>query len=243
MNPDSRQIIHIGVNFVISPLPSIDPSSRLQFQQALIEAGIDYSKVEFKDKAIVVVRETPTRLEIKVAATKTPNVGQLLILAPHPKRALISFVQEAEAVVQAFDTTWPADNRRVLSSDTTLRELYETSERHAFREIWERLLGQSTDKLAALGRSVSGGGLRFVMPPEQGQPEPFQIEVKVESYLRNARKIYVETQFRWPQPLPPGSPPDPRSRLEQVNDYVRSNVINFLTGTGQQKEDTGEKRT
>lgn len=244
MNPDSRQIIHIGINFVISPLPSINPQSRLKLQQSLIESGLDYSKVEFNEKQIVVVRETPTRLEIKVAATDNPQVGQLLILAPHPKRPLISFVQEAVAVVQAFGATWPAGNRRILSIDTTLRELYETTERHAFQEIWEKLLRQSTDRLSPLGRSVSGGGLRFVMPAQQDQPEPTQIEVKVESYLRNARKVYVETQFKWPQPLPPGTPLEPQSRLEQINDYVRENVIPFITGeTGDDKPGTSLARS
>ncbi|MBS1252137.1 MAG: hypothetical protein MAG451_01173 [Anaerolineales bacterium] len=233
MNPDSRQIIHIGINLVISPLPAMDARSRLQFQQSLIESGIDYGKVEFKEKEMVVVREAPTRLEIKVAATNTPNVGQLLILAPHPKRALISFEQEAEAIVQAFNATWPADNRRIVSTDVTLRELYETTERHAFQEIWEKLLGQPIDRLSAFGRSVSGGGLRFVMPPQQGQGEPVQVEVKIESYLRNARKIYVETQLKWPQPLAPGAPLNPRERLEQANEYLQNNVLAFLAGDTQ----------
>lgn len=230
MNPDSRQIIHIGINFVTSPLPSIDPKSRLKFQQSLIEAGLDYGKVEFNEKQIVVVREDPTRLEIKVAATNNPNVGQLLVLAPHPKRPLISFVQEAEAVVQAFNATWPADNRRIVSTDVTLRELYETTERHAFQEIWTKLLGQPTNKLSPLGRPVSGGGLRFVMPPQQGEGEPVQIEIKIESYLRNARKVYVETQFKWPRALPPGAPLEPQRRLEQANEYVRNEVMAFLAG-------------
>jgi hypothetical protein len=230
MYPDSRQTIHMGVNFVMSPALTIDAHSNLNLQQSLVMHGIDFAKVEFKEREIIVIREAPTRLDIKVAAISPPVVGQLLIIAPHPKRDLELFAREAEAVVEALDSTWPEKNRQVMSSDATLRDLFETSSEHAFQEIWETRLHQSAEALAVLGRPVLGGGLRFVMPPQTEEQEPVQIEVKIESFLRDTKKIYVETQFTWRQPMPPGASLDPVSRLKQVNDYVEDKVISFIMG-------------
>jgi hypothetical protein len=107
--------------------------------------------------------------------------------------------------------------------------LYETSAEHAFQELWEMRLRQPPDSLAVLGRPVLGGGLRFVMPPQPDDPEPVQIEVKIESFLRDTKKIFVETQFAWPSPMSPGAP-FPVNRLEQVNKYIEESVISFITG-------------
>ncbi|MEW6232659.1 MAG: hypothetical protein AB1566_10155 [Chloroflexota bacterium] len=229
MYPESRVIIHMGINFVVSPVPTIDVQSSLKFQQSLVTRGIEFAKVEFKEREIAVVREAPTRLEIKVAAISPSPVGQLLIVAPDPRRVLTLFNKEAEAIVEAFESTWPAKKRQIISSDATLRDLYEASGEHAFQELWETRLRQSPGSLAVLGRPVLGGGLRFVMPPLPDEPEPVQIEVKIESFLRDTKKIYVETQFTWPQPMSPGAP-FPVNRLNQVNEYIEGKIIPLITG-------------
>lgn len=104
MYPESRVIIHMGINFVVSPVPTIDMQNNLKFQQSLVTRGIEFAKVEFKEREIAVVREAPTHLEIKVAAISPSPVAQLLIVAPHPRRVLALFNKEAEAVVEAFES-------------------------------------------------------------------------------------------------------------------------------------------
>lgn len=229
MNPESRMTIHMGINFVVSPMPTIDMERNLNFQESLVTQGIDFAKVELKEREIRVVREAPTVLQIKVAALGPPT-GQLVILAPQPLRALSLFAKEAEAVAGAFNSTWPEKRRQIISCDATLRDLYEASGEHAFQELWETRLGQPRESLGVLGRPVLGGGLRFVMPPRADDPEPVQIEVKIESFLRDTKKIYVETQFTWPAPRLPGTPFDPESRLKQVDAYVENEVVSFITG-------------
>jgi hypothetical protein len=163
-----------------------------------------------------------------------PQLGQLLVVAPKPQRSLSSFVQEVEAAVDAFRKTWPAQSRQVVGCDVTVRKLIEATRAHAFQELWEDLLGQSAQSLSVFGRPVLGGGLRFVMPPvaQDGQ-EPKQIEVKVESYLRATNKLFVETQFAWPQPAPPGVPFEPGKRLFAVNEFIDDHVLGFLSGGGE----------
>lgn len=230
MYPESRVTIHMGINFVLSPMPTINPQTNLSFQQSLMTEGIDFSKVELEEGAITVLREAPTLLQVKVATLPPPSVGQLLILGPRSGWYLEPFVREAEAVVSAFNSTWPQKNRQTISCDVTFRDLFASSGEHAFKELWETRLHQSAESLSVLGRPVLGGGLRFVMPPRPEETEPLQIEVKIESFLKDTSKIYVETQFTWPAPRAPGVPLDPTSRLKQVDEYVEDEVISFIKG-------------
>jgi hypothetical protein len=236
MQPDSRQTIHMGINFIVSPIPAIDKTSKRKFDEALEAQGIDFSEIKLNEQEIIVIREKPSRLEIKIATIGPPAIGQLLIVAPNPlsKDSFTDlFAKEAEAVVRAFETAWPTQNRQIIHRDVTFRDLYETSVQHAFAELWETVLGQSSEKLSRLGRPVLGGGLRFVMPPISLETEPVQIEVKIESFLRDTKKIFIETQFTWPQPMTPGTPMDPEDRLNRVDEYIENNVFAFISGDAQ----------
>lgn len=228
MKPQSRHIIHTGINFVMSPPPIIDlRSSYLDFQKNLIACGVEFTTSVCREGRIELVRQVPGPLQITVIAS-APQVGQLVVVAPHPKRPLDLFVKEAIAIVEAFNATWPVQLRQVISCDATIRSLYETTSEHAFKELWETRLCQPLDSLATFGRPILGGGLRFVMPPQPTDLEPVQIEVKIESFLEDVKKIFVETQFVWPQPAAPGAPLDPEKRLLQVNEYIENQVLAFI---------------
>lgn len=229
MKPHSRYIIHLGINFITIPAPIVMHRSSLLFQQAIISSGLDFVRAENPKNRIILTREAPSPLQISVSMLE-PQVGQVLLVAPHPKGSLDLFIQETEAALGAFETVWPAPNRQVIKSDGTIRELYETTSRHAFQELWEKRLGQPSQSLAAFGRPIRGGGLRFVMDPSPNEDEPVQIEVKIESFLSDTTKIFVETQFTWPKPTPPGAPFTARERLSQMNSYIENQVYAFLLG-------------
>lgn len=230
MRPDSRQIIHMGINYVILPIPIIDQEHFLKFQDSLISKGIDFTHAACEKNEIRAWRNPPLPLQISaIAQTARPQpLGQILIVAPTPNRPLDNFASETEAVLEAFDQTWVPQNRQIISCDVTIRCLYQSTSEHAFKELWEDRLLQSSASLASLERNVLGGGLRFVMPPQPRDPQPTQVEVKIESYLRDTKKIFVETQFAWPQPKPPGSDFDPRIRLDQANNYILNQVHAFM---------------
>ena len=233
MKPESSQLIHVGISYVTAPLITIDKHTYLGFQQAIHSCGIEFDQAAHQENRIIVTRQSPTPLQLTVNVLP-PQLGQLLVVAPQPQRTLNSFVQEAEAVIEAFTETWPAQNRQIVGCDVTIRKLYEATKPHAFEELWEDLLGQSAQSLTAFGRPVLGGGLRFVMPPvAQDGDEPRQIEVKIESYLRATNKLFVEVQFAWPQPAPPGKPFGVKERLLAVSAYIESEVLDFATGGSQ----------
>ena len=227
MLPDSRQLIHMGINFVVAPTPSITTQTSLRFQQSLLERGIEFANVTFKEREIAIERQVPTFLQIRVLATQPPQIGQLVIIAPQPGSDLELFIKEAETIIQAFHATW-ATKRQIVASDVALRDLYESSTEHAFQELWERLLGQPKEALSTLGWSIHGGGLRFVVPPNPDDLEPVEIELRIESFMQDTKKIWVETIFKWLQPMPPDTPLDAKSRLNRVDKYIEENVIPFV---------------
>lgn len=230
MRPQSRQIIHMGINYITLPVPEIDRRQSLRFQESLIEAGIDLTTFKFEENQILVQREPPFPREIRVGAlvSQPQPLGQILVVASGPNQLVENFASDVEAILRAFEQTWSSRSRQVLSCDATLRCLYSSTSEHAFQELWEKRLNQPSELLSKLERKVLGGGLRFVMPTQPDDPESTQVELKVESFLRDAKKIFVEAQFFWRDPQPPGTPFNPTERLNQVNDYILNQVHAFL---------------
>jgi hypothetical protein len=226
MNLQSRETIYAGTNFIVAPMqPALDRQSCLRFQELLDGAGISVANVRYSDRELIVVRETPFPLEIKVGIVG-PQIGQIIIVTPILiGRSLDGFGAEAEDIVNVFSQAWNFPQRQILSCDATLRDLYDTTSEHAFKELWEQRLHQSQEGLNLLGRPVLGGGLRFVMPPTENEP---LIEVKIESFLRNSRKLFLEAQFTWPSPQPPGNALDPENRLCLVDNYMQNELVRFI---------------
>jgi len=229
MKTHSRHIIHIGINFVTIPVPTISSQTFLLFQQAVMTHGLEFGKTERTGTQLSMMRESPVPLQVTVASLSPQMVGQLVVVAPS-QIPLELFIQETEAVVNAFSDVWPAEGRQVVHGDATIRELFETTSAHAFQELWETRLGQSAQSLATFGRPVRGGGLRLILDPNPGDDEPAHVEIKIESFLPDSTKIFVETQFAWLQPSAPGTPFRTRERLEQMNAFVENQVHAFLLG-------------
>jgi hypothetical protein len=230
MKPHSRVIIRAGINFITIPASMINTSTLLAFQQAVVSNGLEYNKLETQKNGVILFRDSPSPLQITVNMLEPP-MGQLLVVALQSKGSLAFelFTQEVEAVIQSYEAVWPAPNRQVIKADADIQELYETTSPHAFQELWEKRLGQPSQSLAAFGRPIRGGGLRFVMEPIQ-EEMPVQIEVKIESFLRDTTKVFVETQFVWPVPTKPGTPFDARQRLTYMNEYIKNQINAFLSG-------------
>lgn len=220
-------LIHAGINFIFSPAPDTSQRKGLDLQRALIENGVDVAEAKYPNSDIVVLCKHPVIAEIKMAQVG-PNVGQFLIVASHHPGSVNIFGQQAASIVRAFRDTWPdiAKNLQLVTCDTTLRFLYETEAEHAFGELWETRLGQSPRALHSLG-SVLGGGLRFVIPPMSSQQDPHMTEVKIESFLQDTSKLFVETLFKW-EPISQNNSLDPERRLRDVNEYIENQVAEFM---------------
>ena len=226
MKTQSRHIVYTGVNFFSVPMPLIVPQAHLAFQQAIMDEGLGYNRAETPKNKISLFRDALNPLQITISSNES-QIGQLLIINPQPKGSLDLLIQKAEAAVLAYEKVWTVVNgRQIVRADATIRELYETTSEHAFQELWEKRLEQPAQALNVFGRPVHGGGLRFVMAPVQKDLSA-QIEVKIESFLQDTKKIFVETQFIWNAPA---TSFDVRKRIEKMNSYIKSHVQVFISG-------------
>ncbi len=228
MKDGSRQIVHLGIHWVFAPPPIINNKISLQFQQELISHSIEITNTGCREDLITIARDQPIPLRIMIIAPPKQPTGELVIFSESSSLLFEPFIQDTEFIIESFDSCWQPGQRQIISQDAIERDLYETDAQHAFQELWELRLKQPGDSLAALGGRVLGGGMRFVIPPQQNMPA--QKEIKIESYLRDTKKIFIETQFVWQRPMPPGTPFAPREKLSEVNNYAKTEVLNFLSG-------------
>lgn len=229
---ESRKRIHIGVNFILTHMPVVDRQLSLDFQTTLYDAGINYDDVQLDEQNLRIIRRKPQApFEIRLINVQQPQpqmaMGQLLIIDVFPDRPMASFTEEAEKITEAFQSVSPFP-RQVLSKDVTLRDLYSTGGVHAFQALWEDVLGQEVDTIERLGRPVQGGGLRFVMPPRPEDTEPVVIELKIESYLKDSSKLFIEVQATWPQPTPAGTGLSATPLLRFADEYITDITLDFL---------------
>jgi len=229
VKPDSRKIIHLGINFIIAPRPNLEAKQKLAFQQALSDCGLEYTATNTPTREkFIVTRQAGSPLEIHVGIPN-PQYGQFLVIASRPQCTLQLFIGEAEAAAQAFMNTWP-NNYQIISSDLSIRELHETTSEHAFKELWETRLHQPPEVLKVFNRPILGGGLRIVMPPIPSDQPPVQIEIKVESFLEDSSKIFVDLNCVFPAPEPAGSLFDINKRFTMANKYLEESVYPFIKG-------------
>lgn len=225
MNSQSGILLHMGINYLLTPLSVIDKRRFLAFQTALINEGIEYDEAKHTEREINLLRQN-SPLQIRVIISNSP-LGQILVAAPRPEGGLEMFGRQAQAVIEAFAKTWP-EAKQVVTCDGTVRYLFESDASHAFEEIWETRLKQSKAELAIFDTPVGGGGLRFVLPAMVNQPDPAEIELKIESYLQNPKKIFVDVRFKWLKAKPVDDGIDPADRLRIIDRFVEEKVIAFM---------------
>lgn len=228
MLENTRQSIYFGVGCVLTPQPVFDSDHALGFQQALARQGLTFTATSMPPGWIILQRATPP-LEVRLQQPG-PSVGALVVTANYPQRTLEEFADEAKMVLDAFKATWEGQGQvQVIQREITLRHLYDVAAEHAFKYLWEHRLRGHEQELSALGRPVGGGGLRFVMPPVDFTSGDPGIEVKVESFLANPKKLFVELQMQWVRPGPLEEF-DPESLLSEGERYASNEVVAFIRG-------------
>ncbi|MEE3053066.1 MAG: hypothetical protein VYB34_04980, partial [Planctomycetota bacterium] len=74
---------------------------------------------------------------------------------------------------------------------------------------------------------VSLHGFRLVFPATKEQPAAFN--VRVESYLRDRRSVYIENVGTFKTPIPSGKLDQIERQIGTVSDFIVSKIIPFLT--------------
>jgi hypothetical protein len=227
-NRESRQSIYFDISYIIARDWAADTMKRLQFQKTLAEKQLDFPQTGAGPSDFTLIRIEPSPLQVKVASLG-PRVSSIFIGSENPAYMLELFGKEAKTVCDAYRQTWLSEPCQILQCNARIRHLYSCRD-HAFKYLWEDRLGQTPQDFHYLGKPVLGGGLRLVMPPLKEDTEPVQIEIKIESFLREPKKMFVETFFLWPQPrlLAENTGFDVEARLKSVEKYATTNLCDFI---------------
>jgi hypothetical protein len=229
VRPDTRRTIHLGVNFLVAPFQALDPQRFFLLQQRLADERIEISQANRAGNQFQLARLTTPQLQIQIGQT-APNTGQLLIVSsvepgnPAVQAGIVDsvFKEEAAAVVDVFRDVWP-ETQQVLMRDAAIRMLFDCGGIHAFKYLWEKRLKQPEQALKGFGRTIHGGGIRLVFPPTQEHETV--TDVKVESFLADPSKLYMEAVIQWENQKPELGDalldPGPMvEELEQVSDML-----------------------
>lgn len=227
---NTKTTSYFGLQYLLAGSWRPDRHKSVEFEKALIDNGLDFAQTQLTDRAFTLTRSDPAPLQIKLESSG-PQVMLIHVFSQNPPYDLDMFSRDIEAVTLAFQATWPADQYQLLSTTGKIHHLY-SSQTHAFKYLWEERLGQQPSDFQVLGnRPVAGGGLRLLMPPHQAEgQEPVSIEVRIESFLRETNKLFVETVFTWPRPkiINGENRFEPQMAMSQIEKFAAEDVWNFI---------------
>jgi len=237
INRQSKTTSYMHVQFLLATGWSAERVKTVEFQKALLDSGLDFTQTNVYDRGFLLNRVQPSPLQVKLDASG-PQVMTLQIVSQNPQYDLDLFCRDCQAAVAGYVRTWPSEHYQLLSATAKIHHLY-SSKTHAFQYLWENRLGQRPQDFRTLGnRPVAGGGLRLLMPPHATEgAEPVSIELRVESFLRETNKLFVETVFTWPKPRILKKEEDfaPQLLMESVEHFAANEVWNFITQSRQEQ--------
>lgn len=238
----SRQTIQFTVGFLIGPALELDEQRFAAFRARLEEEDVRFDHAEHGDAGFLLARQTPWSLQVQVVTGEVGGggpepvpVSQIVIATAigqdSPVASAADFADAAHEVTDVARDIWP-EMEFVLGWNTGVRSLFAASTDHSFQYLWEQRLGQATEDLAVFGRPILGGGLRLMFPPGQAEGEQYQAEVRVESFLEDVRRLYVELSLAGGNPEPITAM-NPTARIQTTEAFLEERVLPFLRNSGE----------
>jgi hypothetical protein len=195
INRESKTTVFFNVGFLLAIPWSNDRTRTVDFEKALLGAGLEFSQTATRGSSFVLTRTETSNLQVKLEAPG-PQVSAIQITAQNPQYDLDMFVRDAEAVTDAWQRTFQAPQYQLIQRSARIHHLY-SCQAHAFQYLWETRLNQKPEDFKVLGqRPVAGGGLRFILPAHQtAEQEPYSIEIRAGSALRENPLRLAKTTY------------------------------------------------
>ncbi len=236
----SRQTLQFTVGFLIRPALELDETRLAAFRARLEEEDIRFDHAEQVDAALVLARRSPFSLQVQIVSGEVSGgseavpVSQMIVatvVGPETQTgAPAEFADAAHEITDAARDVWP-EMEEVLGWNTSIRALFAASTEHSFQYLWEQRLGQDTQELAVFGRPVLGGGLRLLFPPGQAESEQYQAELRVESFMEDVRRLYLELNLA-SGAAGPISAMNPTALVQTTESFFRDRALAFLANGG-----------
>jgi hypothetical protein len=219
--------VHLGVGCLFAPSPVIELFRVQAFEKALADRGLQFTSRNLTPGAVHLHRD-PDPLDVQLTTPANgPPVASFAVLAPGPWATVQEFTEQAVAAYESYATVWTGQTLQVVQREVTLRRLFSVAESSAWEYLWQRRLAQEVRELQAFGRPVLGGGLRFVLPPDDEQPH---VELKIESFFPDPTKLFVELQMKWMKPQILEGLGDPAPLIQEADRFIDEDVCKYVMG-------------
>jgi len=219
--------LHVGVRY--APSAVLDKQHKQQFQQKCGE-GFDWRRQEYQESVWHLASPQPEgdpRSQLKLSLQ--PDVvnfedyfptGPLEVYCDNLKLALA-------CVAEVFSP------RLVIATGIVIRLTAQSDGNDARVFLGQRCL-RLDDRLAVLSRPVHAVGLKFLLPPLNGDDQPnWQAEIKIESLIEDVRQLFIEVDARWANPVAwdLGAVVE---RLKTAHTFATGPVIQMIQGMAHQ---------
>lgn len=194
-----------------------------EFAFNLDRKGVSYNQSRFAESALELVQTSTNSAETSRYVLKSDR-----LVVSHENVERIGFEIFCEKVeiigkmvIEAFRMPF------FLAQTHVLRKIvnpHGTPDARLY--LLDRVCQFGDEKRKAFNRPVHGFGLRFVFPATQEDPTEF--DVKVESFLRDGRLLYLENIGRFHPPVVAQNLAALRAGLERTNAFLLEQIATFF---------------
>ena len=211
---------HIGV---VVPDRHLQVKDLKKLSPRMDEAGLDYTRSAFAPNDAVfenVDAETPEKTVYRVT--------QKFIAATHHNVQGLQF----EAFCKLAETFFPlaleiVQAPTLVIQECFVRKLAPSPEGEDSRNfLAQRVLRIDSERIGRFERPLHGLGIRLHFPADQ--QHPVENDVKVESFLRDPTRLFLENHARFLKPLPPDKPKLVIECLRKTRAFLEEKVFGFL---------------
>lgn len=216
---------HLGLVFPDISAPVKDLK---RLTSAMDEAGLDYTKSAFAPNDAVFEAGAADSQEKTVF-----RVTQKFLAITH------HFVKDVqfEAFCKRAEMFVPLVARHFsiptfLNQEYFVRKLVATPDGEDARlYLGGSVLGIEESDLGVFEKPTGGLGLRLYFPAEQAHPVIY--DLKIETFLRDGTRIFIENHARYLQPLPSTDAAAAVTGLRRTREFIEEKVFRFLEGSGE----------
>ncbi|MCZ6690860.1 MAG: hypothetical protein O7H41_14805 [Planctomycetota bacterium] len=211
---------HLGIVF---PDKRFSAKELKRLAPKMDAAGLDYGRSSFGPNDAIFESSSPEspektiyRVTSKFLAITHHFVGQMQFEA---------FCKLAETYIPLVSDTLQVPPWR--TRECIVQKLAPCPDGEDSRNFLSKtLLRLDESKLGSFEKPPQGLGLRFVFPAEKTNPT--EIEVKVESYLLDTSRLFLQAHARYHQPLPRREAKLAVANLRETKEFLEKRVFPFV---------------
>jgi len=222
MNIETARDFGYQTELLFPPVRFTEPALK-EFAFNLDRQGVSYNQSRYADSALELIQSSSNSAETSRTVLKS---DRLVVAHENVERFGFEICCEkveviGKMVIETFRMPF------FLAQTHVLRKLVSpVGTPDARLYLLDRVCQFGDEKRKAFKRPVHGFGLRFVFPATQEDPTEF--DVKVESFLRDGRLLFMENVGRFHPPVVAQNLGALRAGLDRTNAFLLEQIASFF---------------